>query len=148
MWALQIDLTGGPSFVFDRDNSLGGLTNGNFGEDLYPGSGLGIDYTFASETGGVHSVDVTYSNIVQFIGTNDACAGTGYAAKTTGSGCGDTFGKISFVFTGGTTLVGGSWVFFQDTDQVGVPEPATLAFVSAGLVALILSRKRFGAKAV
>ena len=135
----SVVLSGGPSLVFDRDLNSSGLVG-------TPNSAFGIDYTFASESGGPFTVSVTYDNILTFLGAPQPCQGGGvFTGKTTATGCTDEWDKVTFVFTNSTfratTLGNAVWAFFQDTDEVGVPEPVTVGMFGVGLVAILGYRK-------
>ena len=144
----SVQLIGGGRISFDRDRvtNAGPPTGGQIGT---PGSNFGIDYVFASESGANNpfTVGVTYDNIIQFF-TSQACQGAAFAANNTLTGCGDEWNNVTFTFTVGTfqgTVGGGNavWGFFQDTDTIGVPEPATVGLMSAGLLLGVFAyRKR------
>ena len=146
----SVDLLGGNNLIFDRDNHL---TNPTDSVQLgTPGSSLGIDYSFSSESGAnsPFTVTVTYSNIVTLAGAAQACQGAGYAGKDTSTGCGDVWGNLTFAFTAGGPFlnVGAAnavWAFFQDTDTPA-PEPLTMGLTGIGLLALAVYRKRRGAR--
>jgi hypothetical protein len=154
----SVDLLGGEVFgnvIFDRNRA-------DFDTPIpapsiqvgTPGSSFGITFQTTSSNAkpadsGDYTVTVTYRNIVQFH-SGVACQGAAFTGRDTSSpsgGCGDAWQGVSFAFTGGPAFngtVGTPTVFhfYQDTDEIGVPEPLTFGLMGAGLAAIALLRKR------
>jgi hypothetical protein len=127
----SVSLDGVGNVVFDRNN----FTNGQIGT---PSSGLGIDYTFLSESGAnaPFGVTVIYSRIVQFTGPGQPGQGAFYTGSTTTTGVGDLWAGLSFSFTSGGPFQASPsgnavWRFFQDTDFV-VPALKITSIAKAG----------------
>ncbi len=113
----------GSGVFFDRSNPNPGT----------PGSGPGADFAFGPLLSGVDQslIRVTYSSAI---------------AVGTSAPQGDLFAKLSIDFS---RLPGGGlppqdFVFTQDTDRAGVPEPLTAALSAAG-IALLAFLRRFAA---
>jgi hypothetical protein len=145
----SVDIIGGTLLVFDRDMGPPGTGVAPSGGQVgTPGSAFGVDYVFNSESGAnaPFTVAATYSRILTLQGAPQACSGAAFPG-TTAAGCGDEWGVLTFAFTVGTfqgTVGGGNavWSFFQDTDTIGTPEPATIGLIGVGLLALGVYRKR------
>ena len=131
--------------IFDRDffGAPPGATS--VGQEGTPFGSSGIDFTFDAETGGSspYTVTVQYSNIVTLVGAAQPCLGANWSqggTNTTATGCGDSFGTVSFAFSAPfvatTTVTPTTWVFFQDTDAVAAPEPVTFGFTAIALLAV------------
>lgn len=135
--------------VFDRDSTLvGPRPAGNIdfvgAEVGTPNSAFGIDHRFFAESADNFTVGVTYSNILQ-LSSSQSCSG-GIFAGNTQTGCGDEWRTLRFSFDSGTFQRVGptnaTWVFAQDTDNLGAPEPLTMGLMALGLIALFAYRKR------
>jgi len=155
---IAVELTGsGTGIVFDRNRVTGtgpevaGLQAGT------PNSSIGVTFTTTSinpppaDTGvnNPYAVSVTYSNIVQFLGSAQNCQGAAFTGITTATGCGDTWQRVTFAFADtvagrftGSTGSPATFHFFQDSDMVGLPEPLSFGLMGSGLLALALYRKR------
>jgi len=138
----RVVLNGNGAVVFDRA-PFNDLQEGT------PGSSYGIDFNVARTVDTGRTVTVNYDQRTLINGTPSvACNGANFSAQNTGvTGCGDIFGRITFTFTSGpafigTTVTPASFNFFQDTDLVGSPEPVTVALTAAGLLGLLVARKR------
>jgi hypothetical protein len=142
----SVQLFGGAGIIFDRDRAVYTSTSTG-GQEGTPGGSFGIDYTFASESGGTFTATVVYSNEVQ-LKPAVPCNGAGFPGSTV-PGCGDEWQNLTFTFTTGTFRNTGSgssvFAFFQDTDQAN-PEPATFAMIGGGLIVLAVARKRLRAR--
>jgi len=135
----EVELIGGPFIVFDRDRATANGTDSTVGSVGTPNSGAGITWEAPS---GSFTINVTYDNEVGLV-TPQACQN--FSPDTTFSGntpCGDEWNNLTFSFTGTTLFEDSSLVFYQDTDEVGLPEPTTIALVGIGVLALVGGRKR------
>jgi hypothetical protein len=153
----SVVLNGGPNVVFDRDRQTGTGTDSGSLQEGTPGSAGGITYKFGGAeaqgnvTSNVFTANVTYSGIANVNGIpTQSCLGSTFntAGHDTSTGCGDIWNNVTFTLTGGTGgfIASASgpafWTFFQDTDLVGAPEPATLGFVGLALAGLFGYRIR------
>jgi len=131
--------------VFDRDLNSNGLEG-------TPGSSFGIDFNANnladSGPGTPRTVTVQYDNLVSVVSGGTSCVPSGFngGGHTPQTGCGDTWGNITFTFTGGSAFIGtvanpAIFAFYQDTDLVGAPEPVTFGLSALGLVALIAAHR-------
>jgi hypothetical protein len=141
------------NIIFDRNESTANVALVGVQEGT-PGSSFGVTFSntgvpAAPADSGNFTATATYFNSVFVLGASQPCNGAGFAGKTTLSpGCGDTWEGINIVFSGTNSFIAASAVapatfhFFQDTDQVGTPEPMSIALVGAGLLGMGLYRRR------
>jgi len=140
---VSVELIGSPRLVFDRDRATGTGTDSTVQDEGTPSSKSGITmWTPGSET---KTVSTQYTSLVSLLVPSTTCLGSSstppFNGNNTATGCGDEWNRVVFTFTG-AQLLNNSFVFFQDTDQVGTPEPMTIGLVGFTLVGLFMVRKR------
>jgi hypothetical protein len=143
----SVTLLGGPAVTFDRH----GPTTGSI-QIGTPGSADGVDFTFRAESGANSpwTIAVQYMNLVTINGPSQGPCLTTPPPQFPGNsanGCGDEWGSVLLTFTNSNPFVATAagpamFVFVQDTDQVGTPEPMTFGLIGTGLLIMGVYAKR------